>query len=67
MAQTRIRQGIQTIKDYKKKISHVTDTAMLPDKLNNFARFEDNTMPPKWSATKDGGLSSFVADVNKTF
>ena len=37
-------QGLQTIPDYKKKTSLVTDTdVLLPDKLNNFfARFENN-------------------------
>ena len=29
---------------------------LLPDKLNTFfARFEDNTVPPTWPATKDYG------------
>ena len=32
-----------------------------------FARFEDNTVPPTWSAIKDCGLSFSVADVSKTF
>ena len=50
------------------KTSHVTDTyVLLPDKLNTFfARFEDNTVPPTWPATYDGGLSFSVADVSKT-
>jgi hypothetical protein len=38
-------QGLQTITDYKGKTSHVTDTdVLLPDKLNTFARFEDNSV-----------------------
>ena len=65
----RMWQGLQTITDYKKKTSHVTDNdVLLPDKLNTFARFEDNTVPPTWPATKDYGLSSSVANVIiKTF
>jgi hypothetical protein len=40
----------------------------LPDKLNTFlTRFEDNTVPPTWPATKDCGLSFSVADVSKIF
>jgi hypothetical protein len=62
-------QGRQAIPNYKKKISHVTDTdVLLPDKLNTFfARFEDNTVPPTRPATKDCGLSFSVADVSNTF
>ena len=62
-------QGQQTITDYKKKTSPVADIdVLLPDKLNNFfARFEDNTVPPTLTATKDCGLSISVADVSKTF
>jgi hypothetical protein len=61
--------GLQTITDYKGKTSHVTDTdVLLPDKLNTFVvRFEDNTVPPTWPATKDCTLSFSVADVSKTF
>ena len=48
---------------------HVADTnVLLPDKLNTFfARFEDNTVPPTWPATKDCGLSFSVVDVSKMF
>jgi hypothetical protein len=55
--------------DYKWKTSNVADTDILiPDKLNMFfVRFEDNTVPPTWPATKDWGLSFSVADVSKTF
>ena len=65
----RMWQGLQTITDYKRKTSHVADTnVLLPNKLNSlFARFEDNTVPPKLPATKDCGLSFSVADVSKTF
>ena len=51
----RMWQGLQEIKDYKKKTSHVSDTDItLPDKLNTFfARFEDNTVPPSQPANKD--------------
>ena len=61
----RMWQDHQTITDYKKKTSHVTDTdVLLPDKLNTFfARFEDNTLPPTRPATKNCGLSLSVADV----
>ena len=38
------KQGLLTIMDYKWKTSHVSDTAiLLPDKLNTFTRFEDNS------------------------
>ena len=58
-------QGLQSIRDYKKKTSPIADIdVLLPDKLNFFACFEDNTVPPTWPATKDCGLSS---DVSKTF
>ena len=62
-------QDLQTITDYKGNTSHVADTdVLLPDKLNTFiARFEDNTVPPTRTATKDCGLSFSVADVSKTF
>ena len=62
-------QSPQTITDYKKKISLVTDTdILLPDKLNTFfTRFENNTVPPTRPTTKDCGLSFSVADVSKTF
>ena len=61
-------QGLQTITDYKKKTSHVTDTdVLLPDKLNSFfASFENNAVPPTRPTSKDGGLSFSVADVSKT-
>jgi hypothetical protein len=64
-----MRQGLQTVTDYKKKTSHVTDTdVVLPDKLSTFfARFEDNTVPPTWPATKVCRLSFSMADVSKTF
>jgi hypothetical protein len=60
---------IQTIIDYKRKTSHVTETdVLLPDRLNTvFARFKDNTVPPTQPATKDCGLSFSVAGVSKTF
>jgi hypothetical protein len=62
-------QGLQTITDYIKKTSHITDVdVLLPDKLDNFfARFEDNTVPPMRPATKACGFSFSVADVSKTF
>ena len=62
-------QGLQTVTDYKRKTSHVTETdVLLPDRLNKFfAHFEDNTVPPTWPATKDCGLSFSVADVSKPF
>ena len=65
----RMCQGLQTITDYRKKISHVSDTdVLLPDKLNIFfARFEDNTVPPTRPITMDCGLSFSVADESKTF
>ena len=41
---------------------------LLPDKLNNFfARFEDNTVPLAWPATKACGFSFSVANVSKIF
>ena len=51
----RMWQGLQTITDYKKKTRHVADIeVLLPDKLNSFfACFEDNTVPPTRTATKD--------------
>jgi hypothetical protein len=60
-------QGLQSITDYKKKTSHVSDQdVLLPGRLNNFfARFEDNTVPRP--ATKTCGLSFTAADVSKTF
>jgi hypothetical protein len=61
-------QGLQAIMDYKRKNSHITDTdILLPDKLYTFfARFQDNTVPPTRSATKDCrlSLSFYVADVS---
>ena len=62
-------QGIQSITDYKKRTSSVTDTdVLLPDKLKNFfARFEDNTGPLTWPANKTCGLSFTAANVNKAF
>ena len=46
MAQTQDVCGLQTIPEYKRKTSHVTDTdILLPDKLNTFfARFEDKSV-----------------------
>ena len=44
-AQTRMRQGLQTIMDYKRKASHAADTdVVLLDKLNTFTWFEDNSV-----------------------
>ena len=62
-------QGLQSIRDYKKKTSPVADTdILLPDKLNNlFARFEDNTVPLTWPTTKTCRLSFTAANVSKTF
>jgi hypothetical protein len=60
-------QGQQIITDYKRKTSHYADTVLLPDKLNPFACFEDNTVPPTRPGIKDCGLSSSVANVSKTF
>ena len=61
-------QGLQTVTDYKRKTSHITDTdVLLPDKLNTFTRFEDNTVPPTRSTPKDCGISFSVAEVSKTF
>lgn len=49
----RMWQGIQTITDCKGKTIHVTDTVLLPDKLNNFfAGFEGNTVPPTQAAER---------------
>jgi hypothetical protein len=61
----RMWQDLQTIKDYKRKTSHVADTnVLLPDRLNTFfARFEDNTVPPTRPATKNCGFSLGVADI----
>jgi hypothetical protein len=69
-AQTRgMWHGLQSITDYKKKSSPVANQdVLLPDKLKNFfARFEDNTVPLTWPATKTCGLSFTAADVSKTF
>ncbi|CDQ76546.1 unnamed protein product [Oncorhynchus mykiss] len=62
-------QGLQSIMDFKKKTSPVTDQdVLLPDRLNNFfARFEDNTVPLTRPATKTCGFSFTAANVNKTF
>ena len=64
-------QGLQSITDYKKKTSPVTDQdVLLPGRLNNFfAPFEDNTVPLIRPATKTCWLSlSFTAaNVSKTF
>ena len=62
-------QGLQSITDYKKKPSPVTDQdVLLPGRLNNFfARFEDNTVPLTRPATKTCGLSFTAAEVSKTF
>ena len=65
---SRVCQGLQTIKDYKGKTSHVTDTdILLPYELNTFSHFEHNTLPQTRPAPKDFGLSFSVADVSKTF
>ena len=52
-------QGLQSITDYKKKTSPVTDQdVLLPGRLNNlFTHFEDNTVPLTRPATKTCGLS----------
>ena len=65
----RMRQGLQTITDYKKKTSTVADTDVLfPDKLNNFfTLIEDNTVPLTRPATKTCGLSFTTANMSKTF
>ena len=53
----RMWQGLQAGTDYEKKTIHVTDTdVLLLDKLNTFASFEDNTVPPTRPAIKDCGL-----------
>jgi hypothetical protein len=47
--------------DYKKKTSPID--VLLPDKINNFfARFEDNTVPVTWPATKALGSPSELND-----
>ena len=58
-------QGLQSITDYKKKSSPVTDQdVLLPGRLNNFfARFEDNTVQLTRPATKTCRLSFTAADV----
>ncbi|CDQ89576.1 unnamed protein product [Oncorhynchus mykiss] len=60
-------QGLQSITDYKKKTSPVTDQdALLPGRLNNFfARFEDNTVPLTRPATKTCKLSFTAAEVHR--
>ena len=60
-------QGLQSITDYKKRISPIADIdVLLPDKLNNFfARFKNNAVPLTRPATKAYGLSS--SNVSKTF
>uniref|UniRef100_A0A8K9USR6 Reverse transcriptase domain-containing protein n=1 Tax=Oncorhynchus mykiss TaxID=8022 RepID=A0A8K9USR6_ONCMY len=62
-------QGLQSITDYRKKSSPVTDQdVLLPGRLNYFfARFEDNTVPLTRPATKTCGLSFTAAEVSKTF
>ncbi|CDQ72898.1 unnamed protein product [Oncorhynchus mykiss] len=57
-------QGLQSITDYKMKTSPIADPdVLLPDKLNKFfARFEDNTVPPTWPATKICILSFTAAN-----
>ena len=62
-------QGLQSITEYKKKTSAVTDQdVVLPGRLNNFfARFEDNTVPLTLPAIKTCGLSFTAANVRKTF
>ena len=54
----RMWQDLQIINDYKGKIGHVAYTVLLPDKLNTFVRFEDNTVPLTQPATKDCGPPS---------
>ncbi|XP_029490683.2 mitochondrial inner membrane protease subunit 2 isoform X1 [Oncorhynchus nerka] len=57
-----MRQGLQTITDYKGKTSHVVDTdVLLPDKLNTC--FEDNTVPPTRATPEACELLFSVADV----
>ena len=62
-------QGLQSITDYKKKTSPVSDQdVLLPDRLNNFfARYEDKTVPLTWLVTKTCRLSFTAANVSKTF
>ncbi|CDQ65871.1 unnamed protein product [Oncorhynchus mykiss] len=62
-------QGLQSITDYKKKTSPVTDQdVLLPGRLTHFfARFEDNTGPLTRPANKTCGLSFTAAEVSKTF
>jgi hypothetical protein len=64
-----MRQGLQTITDYKRKTSHVAETdVLLLDRLNTFfARFVDNTVPLTQPATKDCGLSFSVSAVPTCF
>ena len=63
-----IWHGLQTIRDYKGRTSHVADSnVLLPDKLNTFASFEDNTVPRMRIAPKDCGLLFSVANLSKTF
>ena len=47
--------------------SMVKKAQQLPDKLNFFARFEDNTVPPTRPTTKTCGLSFTAGNVSKTF
>ena len=62
-------QSLQSITDYKKKTSPVTDQdVLLQDRLNTFfAHFEDNTVPLTRPTTKTCGLSFTAADVSETF
>jgi hypothetical protein len=61
-------QCLQSNTDYKKKTSPATDQdVLLPDKLNFFAHFEDNTVPLTLPSTKTCGLSFTAANVSKTF
>jgi hypothetical protein len=47
----RMCKELQTITDYKVKNSHIADTdVLLPDKPITFARYEDNTLPPRGAA-----------------
>jgi hypothetical protein len=53
--------------DYKGKTSQVEDTdVLLPDKLNTFALFEDDTVPPTRPTPTDCCFSFSVADVKNT-
>ena len=54
--------GSTDITDYIRKTRLFADTdILLPDKLNTFTCFENNTVPPTRPAPKDCGLSFSVA------